>query len=74
MLDIIHKDINLNALRKSRTSSPSDELQKARDNAWTPLRQILNLELRLQYSCDVPIDSIIDDPDTLFSIPVTGQW
>lgn len=71
MLDIIHKDINLNALRKSRTSSPSDELQKARDNAWTPLRQILNLELRLQYSCDVPIDSIIDDPDTLFSIPAS---
>lgn len=73
MLDIIHKDISLNALRNSRTSTPSDKLQKARDNAWTPLRQILNLELRLQFSfsCDVPIDSIIDDPDTLFSIPAS---
>ncbi len=71
MLDIIHKDISLNALRNSRTSSPSAELIKARDNAWTPLRQLLNLELRLQCSQDIPIDSIIDAPDVLFSIPAS---
>ena len=73
MLDLIHKDIELNALRKSRISSPFDELCKARDNAWTPLRQILNLELLTQYSelYPIPIDSIIDDPDTLFSLPAS---
>lgn len=72
MLDIIKKDIKLNALRNIRTSSPSDELHKACQHAWTPLRQLLNLKLRTSfYEDDVSIDSILDDPDTLFSLPAS---
>ena len=47
MLDIIKKDVKVNARRLSREASAEQLIRKYRDDAWTPLRQIISAECYL---------------------------
>ena len=72
MLNLIKQEINLNARRLSRNTTTTDMLLKARENAWSPLKQFINLELYLRHDQEMTVNDILDDPDTLHATPVSA--
>ncbi len=72
MLNIIRQEINLNVRRLSRDSTTTDMLLKAREDAWSPLKQFINLELYLRHDQKMTANDILDDPDTLYATPISA--
>ncbi len=65
MLDLISKEISLNARRRIRETTAKDEYSKARETAWTPLRQMLSLTLYVTNSNDDDALAAMESPAEL---------
>lgn len=68
MLSLIADDINLNNRRLQRETTAADEIRKAIPAAWTPLRQLLYLDLYGRLGQDSLAMAAMAEPDALRSI------
>lgn len=68
MLSLIADDINLNHRRLQRETTAADEIRKAIPAAWTPLRQLLYLDLYGRLGEDSLARAAMADPDALRSL------
>ncbi len=67
MLSLIADDINLNHRRLQRETTAADEIRKAIPAAWTPLRQLLYLDLYGRLGQDSLARAAMADTDALRS-------
>lgn len=68
MLSLIADDINLNHRRRQRETTAADEIRRAIPAAWTPLRQLLYLDLYGRLGQDSLAQAALADSDELRSL------
>ena len=68
MLSIIKKEITINRRRLLRTVTLEEQVSKDKENAWTPLRQMLSLAVYMNNSDKALIADALAEPEKLKAI------